>query len=74
MAALVMVGGTCRYYHYWFVESEGSPKSDPVALWLVRTAFLTACLPACLPARSFASLPSLCLHAIPCLHDLLLRP
>ena len=23
-----------KYYHYWLVESEGNPKSDPVALWL----------------------------------------
>merc|ERR1719174_527884 len=23
-----------KFYHYWFVESENSPKTDPVALWL----------------------------------------
>jgi len=23
-----------KYYHYWFVESEGNPNKDPVALWL----------------------------------------
>lgn len=23
-----------KFYHYWFVESEGNPKTDPVALWL----------------------------------------
>eukprot|EP00039_Didymoeca_costata_P028038 m.19801 g.19801 ORF g.19801 m.19801 type:complete len:487 (-) comp6676_c0_seq2:269-1729(-) len=23
-----------KYYHYWFVESEGNPATDPVALWL----------------------------------------
>ena len=29
------VGSGTKYYHYWFVESEGtSPESDPVALWL----------------------------------------
>jgi len=22
-----------KKYHYWFAESEGSPKNDPVALW-----------------------------------------
>jgi hypothetical protein len=23
-----------KHYHYWFVTSEGDPKTDPVALWL----------------------------------------
>jgi hypothetical protein len=23
-----------KFYHYWFVESEGAPKTDPVGLWL----------------------------------------
>ena len=23
-----------KFYHYWFVESEGNPKTDPVGLWL----------------------------------------
>jgi len=23
-----------RFYHYWFVQSRGSPSSDPVVLWL----------------------------------------
>merc|ERR1719272_183751 len=23
-----------KFYHYWFVESEGNPKTVPVALWL----------------------------------------
>ena len=26
--------GTARYLHYWFVESEHDPASDPVVLWL----------------------------------------
>ena len=26
--------GCSKYYHYWFVESEGDPSTDPVALWL----------------------------------------
>jgi hypothetical protein len=27
-------GEGSKFYHYWFVESEGNPKTDPVALWL----------------------------------------
>lgn len=23
-----------KFYHYWFVTSEGNPKEDPVGLWL----------------------------------------
>ena len=23
-----------RFLHYWFVESEGSPSTDPLVLWL----------------------------------------
>ncbi|XP_074067489.1 lysosomal protective protein-like [Macrotis lagotis] len=23
-----------KYFHYWFVESQGNPESDPVVLWL----------------------------------------
>ena len=23
-----------KFYHYWFVTSEGAPKTDPVGLWL----------------------------------------
>ena len=27
-----------KMYHYWFVESESSPSSDPVALWWATSA------------------------------------
>lgn len=26
--------GTSKHLHYWFVESQRSPKDDPVVLWL----------------------------------------
>jgi cathepsin A (carboxypeptidase C) len=26
--------GQKKFYHYWFVASEGDPHTDPVALWL----------------------------------------
>ena len=28
------LSGTNGHLHYWFIESEGSPKDDPVVLWL----------------------------------------
>ena len=27
-------GGPEEYLHYWFVESQGNPSTDPVVLWL----------------------------------------
>ncbi|XP_051830552.1 lysosomal protective protein-like [Antechinus flavipes] len=26
--------GSDKYFHYWFVESQGNPESDPLVLWL----------------------------------------
>ncbi|XP_028595262.2 lysosomal protective protein-like [Podarcis muralis] len=26
--------GSGQYFHYWFVESQGNPATDPVVLWL----------------------------------------
>ncbi|KAM9061114.1 lysosomal protective protein-like [Sarcophilus harrisii] len=26
--------GLDKYFHYWFVESQGNPESDPLVLWL----------------------------------------
>jgi hypothetical protein len=35
LSRTTLLAPTCRYFHYWFIESESDPANDPLLFWCV---------------------------------------
>ena len=43
-----------KKYHYWFAESEGNPKKDPIALYVIPPESLVGAVPLLMLSRCCA--------------------